>query len=320
MNRKIKNTLISFGIPLAYALLIRIIFDIEIEGWDELFGVMTITFLFLLPTIIGALVVCFSSYKRVKKITYRIFAPWIPVFLFLAVTLLLSIEGWACWLMILPVFLIASSIGGLFGGYLVLQRKNKRLKISLLFLLPFLVGPVESLVETIPGKYEAYTSIVIDAPAEKIWDNVTHVHTIPKKMDKGYLSQLLGFPRPVKAELNYEGVGAYRKAIFTGGLEFHETVTQYKDEKKMVFKIQAYPQEIPSTTLDEHVTVGGNYFDVLKGIYKLEKLPKGKYKLHLYSYFKLNTTFDFYAGLWARWIMKDIQSNILQVQKKRAES
>lgn len=40
---------------------------------------------------------------------------------------------------------------------------------------------------------------------------------------------------------------------------------------------------------------------------------------HLYSYFKLNTTFNFYAGWWAKWIMKDIQYNILQVEKERAE-
>src|SRR5699024_5190455 len=140
-----------------------------------------------------------------------------------------------------------------------------------------------------------------------------------KKLDKGYLSQLLGFPRPLKAELNYEGVGAYREAIFSKGLVFHETVTKYIDNKKMVFKIQAYPHEIPSTTLDEHVVVGGDYFDVLNGVYKLEKLPNGKYRLHLYSSFKLNTTFNFYAGWWARWIMKDIQNNILQIQKKRAE-
>jgi len=319
MNKKIKNIAIAIGIPVVYALLIRIIFGAELNSWDDFYGVMTITFLFVLPTIVGALTVYLSSYESAKKITYRIFAPWIPIFLFLIITLALSIEGWACWLMILPVFLITASIGGLFGGYLKTQRRNDRLHVSVLFLLPFLIGPVESIIETIPGTYRAYTYIDIDAPAEDIWNNVTRVYEIPKKLDKGYLSQLLGFPRPLKAELNYEGVGAYREAIFSKGLVFHETVTKYIDNKKMVFKIQAYPHEIPSTTLDEHVVVGGDYFDVLNGVYKLEKLPNGKYRLHLYSSFKLNTTFNFYAGWWARWIMKDIQNNILQIQKKRAE-
>lgn len=318
MNKTTKNTLITIGIPTLYAVVLRLFFGID--NWNELFSVMSVTFLFLLPTIVGVLTVYLSSFEKVKSITYRIFTPWIPIFLFLIITLALAIEGWACWLMILPVFLMAASIGGLLGGYLKKRKRNDRLNISLLVLLPFLFGPIESMIETIPGTYKAYTYIDINAPAEKIWNNVTRVKEIPIDQDKGYLTRTLGFPRPVKAELNFEGVGAYREAIFTKGLVFHETVTEYKDNKKMVFTIKAYPHEIPSTTLDEHVVIGGDYFDVLNGTYELEKLPNGLNRLHLYSHFKMNTTFNFYAGWWGKWIMKDIQNNILQVEKKRSEN
>lgn len=320
MNEKIKKILIAIGIPVVYAILVRITFGMKLKAWDDFFQVMSVTFLFLLPTIIGALTVYLSSREKAKRIAYRIFRPWIPVFLFLILTLAWGIEGWACWIMILPVFLLTSSIGGIFGGYLKTHRKNDRLNISLLILLPFLIGPIESLIETIPGTYKAYTYIDINAPKEKIWDNVTRVKEIPVEQDKGYLTRMLGFPRPVKAELNFEGVGAYRKAIFTKGLVFHETVTEYIDNEKMVFTIKAYPHEIPSTTLDEHVVIGGDYFDVLNGTYELEKLPNGLNRLHLYSHFKMNTTFNFYAGWWGKWIMKDIQNNILQVEKKRSEN
>lgn len=318
MNRTTKNTLIAIGIPTLYAVVLRLFFGID--NWNELFSVMSVTFLFLLPTIVGALTVYLSSTDKAKSIAYRIFTPWIPVFLFLIITLALAIEGWACWLMILPIFLIAASIGGVLGGYLKIRKRNDQLNISLLVLLPLLIGPIESMIETIPGYYKAYTYIDINAPAEKIWDNVTRVKEIPMDQDKGYLTRLLGFPRPIKAELDFEGVGAYREAVFTNGLVFHETVTEYKDNEKMVFTIKAYPHEIPSTTLDEHVVIGGDYFDVLNGTYELEKLPNGLNRLHLYSHFKMNTTFNFYAGWWGKWIMKDIQNNILQVEKKRSEN
>ncbi|MFN8257847.1 MAG: hypothetical protein U0W24_19275 [Bacteroidales bacterium] len=318
MNRTAKNTLIAIGIPTLYAIVLRLMFGID--DWNELFSVMSVTFLFLLPTIVGALTVYLSAPEKAKSIVYRIFTPWIPVILFLILTLALAIEGWACWLMILPVFLIAASIGGLIGGYIKSRKRNDRFSISIMVLLPFLIGPIESLVDTIPGTYEAYTYIDIHAPAEKIWDNVTRVKEITKEQDKGFLTRMLGFPRPVKAELNFEGVGAYREAIFTKGLVFHETVTEYKDNEKMVFTIKAFPHEIPSTTLDEHVVIGGDYFDVLNGTYVLEKLPNGLNRLHLYSHFKMNTTFNFYAGWWGKWIMKDIQNNILQVEKSRSEN
>jgi hypothetical protein len=38
-----------------------------------------------------------------------------------------------------------------------------------------------------------------------------------------------------------------------------------------------------------------------------------------YIHFKLTTSFNFYASWWAGWIMKDVQENILQIIKERAE-
>ena len=317
MNRNLKNTLIAFGIPTIYAVVLRLLFGIK--DWNGIFSVMSTTFLFFLPSIIGALTVYLSDKDKVKKISYRFFAPWIPIFLFLAITLLLAIEGWACWLMILPVFLIAASIGGLVGGYLKLKKRNDRLNVSILIFLPLLISPIEQLIEKIPGTYDAYTYIDINSNAYKIWNNVTRVKTIEKEDDTGYLTEFLGFPRPLKAELNFKGIGAYREAIFTNGLIFRETVTEYEENRKMVFSIRANTYEIPSTTLDEHILIGGKYFDVLDGTYELEKLEKNKYRLHLYSKFKMNTTFNFYAGWWGKIIMQDIQNNILRIEKKRAE-
>lgn len=312
-----KKLLIAIGIPTIYAIVLRLFFGIE--RWNELFEVMSVTFLFCLPTIVGGLTVYLSEKEKVEKLTYRIFTPWIPIVLFLVITLAFAIEGWACWLMILPIFLLAASIGGLIGGHLKLKKKNARLNISFMILLPLLFAPMESLIDKIPANYKAYTFIDIRANPEKIWNNVTRVEEIEENEDSGRLNKFLGFPRPVKAELDYEGVGAYREAIFTNGLVFHETVTKYEDNRLMEFDIKAYPHEIPSTTLDEHVVIGGSYFDVLNGKYELEDLGNGEHRLHLSSKFELKTTFNFYAGWWGKLIMKDIQNNILRVQKKRAE-
>lgn len=314
----LKRILLIIGIPTLYAVLLRLFFGID--TWRDLYSVMSISFLFCLPTIVGALTVYFSSVEKVQKFAYRFFVPWIPILIFFVLTLALAWEGWACWIMVLPLFLIAASIGGLIGGYFKLRKKDNKVYISVLTLFPLFIAPVEQMVGAIPGTYEAYTYIDINSTADKIWDNVTRVKEIPVQQDKGWLTKSLGFPRPVKAELNYLGVGAYREAIFTNGLVFHETVTDYEDKKKMVFTIKANPHEIPSTTMDEHVVIGGNYFDVLNGTYELEKLGDNTYRLHLYSHFKLTTTFNFYASWWAKWIMKDIQNNILQVEKQRAEN
>jgi len=316
-NPRLLTFLKVIAIPTGYAIILRLFFGVS--TWEDLFSVMSISFLFCLPTIVGVLTIYFSTIEKVKNRAYRIFTPWIPILIFLVITLAFAMEGWACWLMVLPLFLIAASIGGLIGGYFKMKNQSTNVYISVLALLPLMMAPVEAMVGTIPGTYEAYTFIDINAPAQKIWSNVTRVKEIKEEQDKGWLTQTLGFPRPVKAELNFEGVGAYREAIFTNGLVFHETVSEYIDQKKMVFSIKAYPHEIPSTAMDEHVVIGGNYFDVLNGTYELEKLNETTHRLHLYSHFKLTTTFNFYASWWAKWIMMDIQNNILQVEKQRAE-
>ncbi|MEN9598219.1 MAG: hypothetical protein RL596_530 [Bacteroidota bacterium] len=316
-KQKLFKLLIAITIPTLYAIVLRLFFGLR--TWTDIFDVMSVSFLFCLPTIVGALTVYLSSEENAKKLSYRLFVPWIPIFIFLLFTLAIAWEGWACWLMVLPLFLFAASVGGAIGAYFKLRKKDNKVYISILTLMPIFISPIESFIGAIPGTYEAYTYIDITSTKEKIWKNVTRVREIEEKQDKGWLTQSLGFPRPLKAELNFEGVGAYREAKFTNGLIFHERVSEYIDKKKMVFSIKAYPYEIPSTTMDEHVVIGGQYFDVLNGTYELEKLNDKTYRLHLYSYFKLTTTFNFYASWWGKWIMKDIQNNILQVVRQRAE-
>jgi len=315
---KLKKTLIVIGIPTLYAIFLRLFFGIK--RWDDLFSVMSVSFLLCLPTIVGSLTVYFSSDEKVRKFWYRFFVPWIPIFIFFVITLLVSLEGWACWLMILPFFLLAASIGGLIAGYFKLRKKDNKIYISILVLLPFFISPIENFIGAIPGTYEVNTYIDIHASPERIWNNITRVQEIKPEQDKGWLTKFLEMPRPLEAILNYNGIGASREAKFTKGLVFHETVSEYIDKKKMVFSIKAYPYEIPSATMDEHIIIGGKYFDVLNGTYELERLSDKIYRLHLYSHFKLTTTFNFYASWWAKWIMKDIQNNILQVEKVRAEN
>lgn len=317
-RRRIVSVLTLLGIPVAYGLVLRLVFGYDRMG--DLFQVMSLSFLFCMPTIMGILTVYFSSPEKTKRLSYAVFVPILPILVLLVLTLILDVEGWGCWIMALPLFVLAGAIGGLIGRYLKFRKRNDKVYVSLALLLPVMIAPVERLTDPADAIYTAYTSIDIQAPAAAIWANVTNVRAIPESADKGWLTRGLRFPRPLEAVLDYEGVGGSREARFTGGLVFHETVTDYQPMRKMVFSIKAYPHEIPSTTMDEHIVIGGDYFDVLNGTYELEALGGGRHRLHLYSHFRMRSTFNWYAAPWGRWIMKDIQHNILQVEKQRSET
>ena len=319
VRNKLARLSIVVAIPVAYALLMRLASGRIIEN---LLAVMSVSFLVGVPFVMGVTTISMSDLEKVQRLRYRIFMPWLPVVIFFVLTILFAMEGWACWIMALPIWLLAATLGGLTAGYYKLKRARRdgRLKVSLIFLLPLVLGPVERLIPVSSTRYEAYTSIDIHAGDSSIWANVVRVRTIPASADRGTVTRFLGFPRPVRAELDYAGVGGSRKAVFTGGLVFDEVVKEYEPRRQMCFSIRANPHDIPSTTMDEHIVIGGDYFDVLDGTYRLGQLNDTTCRLHLFSHFELKTDFNFYAGWWAGWIMRDIQNNILQVIKRRAES
>lgn len=308
------------GLPVLAALLFY--FFYTTGEWNDIWVVMSVSFFFGLPYLTGVVAIYASPPARIRDLSYRILFPWAPIGVFFVITLALALEGWVCWIMILPIFLVLGTLGGLTAGYLRMRASKNlnRLQLSLAVVLPLIASPVEQAIGPDLAMFKAYTFIDITAPADRIWGNVTRVREIGPDEDTGTLTKWMGIPRPLRAELNYEGLGAERLAIFSGGLVFTEVVTQYEKERHMTFSITPNTGEIPATTFDEHILIGGDYFDVLSGTYELERLPDGSYRLHLWSVFETNTTFNVYAGLWARWIMQDIQNNILRVIKARSET
>jgi hypothetical protein len=315
---QIPTTVKIIGIPILAALAFLVIFDAK--STEDAWQIMSFTFYLSLPYLVGALTIHLSPIEKVKSKKYRIFFPWMPILGFLILTLVIALEGWACWIMVLPLFLGCASLGGIATGYFKLKKaKQANLHLSLVVLIPFIIGPIEKAIGERTEAYNAYTYIDIHAPQDKIWSNVTRVREIEETENQAYLTRFLQMPRPIKAELDYEGVGAKREASFSGGLTFTETVLTYQHQKEMTFSIKANTNEIPPTTFDEHIIIGGKYFDVLTGTYKLEPIGNQQYRLHLTSQFKFTTTFNSYASLWGRWIMADIQNNILKIIKKRSE-
>ena len=318
MHRNRYHYLLSIFVPVVFGTGMLYVMDV-LEAW-KLLGVMSIAFLFFVPFGMGFLNVWVATYEQSQRRNFAIFMPWVSMLFFLLVTTLTEMEGWGCWLMAFPLFMLASSLGGLTGRRMR-RRGDERNKtyVSLVLLMPLFISPIECWIGNIPGRYKAYTYIDIQAPKNRIWPLVTRVSDISPEENRAGITRWLLFPQPVRAELDKEGTGGFRKAIFTGGLVFDETVEAYRHEEFMRFTIKANPYDIPSTTMDEHIVIGGQFFDVLNGTYELEQLNGSTCRLHLYSHFKLSTTFNWYASIWAGWIMEDIQDNILQVIRRRAE-
>ena len=166
---------------------------------------------------------------------------------------------------------------------------------------------------------EVRDSIEINASAEVIWREIASVRAIqPEELPDSWIYRV-DFPRPIAATLDREGVGGIRTATFERGVSFFEVVTEWDPGKALAFTIRADPAFIPHTAFDQHVIVGGRFFDVLDGRYEIEVLSADRCRLHLTSRHRLTTRFNGYAGWWSGQIMSEIQSTILGVIRARAE-
>jgi len=277
------------------------------------FSVMSIAFLVVVPMALGYLTVRRHPHPSWP---YRLFAPWLPVALMLLFCFLVAWEGAICIAMALPILLVMSTVGGILGGWWRLRGPVASVAAAM---LPLAIAPIEHgwAVETRVLRLE--TTIPIHAAPAAVWAQVVEVPTIRPRELRPALFTRLGFPRPINATLDRHGVGGRRYARFDRGVLFIETITHWEEERRLKFAIDAQTDSIPLNTLDRHVTIGGPYFDVLTGEYRLEPREGGVVMLHLASELRLTTHFNPYAGLWVDPIMRSIQLDILQVLQARAE-
>ncbi|HEY6445789.1 MAG TPA: hypothetical protein VIY53_04960 [Acidobacteriaceae bacterium] len=283
---------------------------------------MTVGFLFLVPFAIGYVTIAFAWRISPRPVTQWIFAPWVGIFLGATCVWLINLEGLICVVFLLPVGLVMSSFGGIAAGLVGRTRDRgvQRIGLSCVVILPLLLQPLESRFIAPPVQSRiVQTEIQIQAPAGIVWRNIERVRAIaPGELRRTWTHEI-GFPRPIEATLSHEGVGGVRHASFEHGLLFIETVTAWEADHLLAFSIQADTRDIPPTTLDQHVTIGGRYFDVLNGMYRIEPVGGGQVILHLASRERLSTDFNGYAGMWSDAVMRSLQQSILEVIKNRCE-
>src|SRR5579863_8162375 len=139
---KEKLFLVGVSVGLFYGLLIRagsIAFPTS-----EIFGEMSLGFLFLLPFAMGFCTVFWIERRKALTIAMRAFLPWFPILGGTLATMIVFWEGMICAVLFLTISLTLSTLGGLAGG-LAANRKPSRtggnLTLGSVLLLPLLVTP-----------------------------------------------------------------------------------------------------------------------------------------------------------------------------------
>lgn len=313
--------LLGASLGAAYGLVARLVFGLGISRTGA-FEVMSIAFILGVPVALGFVTIWFGDPQSKTRWSSCILLPWIAGGLCLVGALALVWEGIICIVIWLPLVLILSSVGGLMAGIshrIFKSRRDRNYCVAVVALLPFVIAPLEQLRSAASETRTVDTSIRIHARPEVVWNQIKAVPMIGEQEHSLSFSHLLGFPRPLEAKLIGEGVGAIRHATFERGVLFIETITEWTELRRLSFSIRADAENIPPTTFDEHVTIGGRFFEVLTGAYEIVNEGNGDVILHLTSNQRLSTRFNFYSHFWTEYLMADLQNYILKIVKKRCE-
>lgn len=318
------KTLLAVGFATLYGLALRMLFGVT-EGLTE---IMSISFLLLAPLVVGFLTVYLI--KSIKNYSGAFFMPWLTSLAILVITVFFNVEGTICWMMIYPLFAVAAGVGGVFALFLRRRNEDKTNKeprsftskwsLPFILVLPAAAGVAEG--DRILSRLDFIISesVVIEASPEVVWKELTNINAIPQEEQSFSFSELMGFPAHISTTLDTLAVGGKRLATYEHGLYFNETIAEFEEGKRMVLNIHTDPTKIPPTVMDEHILIGGKHVDIEQDTYTIEKLSDSSCRLTLSSRFWINTPFNWYTAIWAKYLMSDILSGEIELIKERAEN
>jgi hypothetical protein len=312
---KYRSIIIGLVLGTIYGLAARLLIESDVV---KQFETMSLSFLFGIPAVIGAITVYFGTESQKTSRLFRVCMPWVTVFAFLYTTIITYLEATICVVMLLPAFMLSATIGGVFMGRIIDRLQSKQQNLNIFLALPFLFAPIEYQFESPTLTSTVDTEIIINADKETVWNNIKSVPTIKDEELKWSFAHFIGIPKPIQSKLNEEGIGGVRHITWDKGIRFREKITEWKIYESFSYDILV--DHIPPEAIDKHVEVGGKYFDVIKGGYKVTEINENTTKLTLSCSYRVTTNFNFYSKTWADFIMDDFQVVILNVVKERSEN
>lgn len=308
-----------------YPLLIGALFGVAMRWFafggkaGEAYGAMLASFIYLVPLAVGAMTVYFGERIKRRSWGYYFWAPFVANVVFVLGTLLIMIEGMICAIVIVPMFSVLGGLGGLAMG-LACRLTNWPKQILCSFIaLPLLLGGVEQHVDLPAIQPSIERTIFINATPDEVWRQINHVDAIEPKEIKHAWAYRIGAPLAVSATTESSPVGIVRKMAWDKGVHFDGAITDWEPNKIVKWSYKFYPDSFPQGALDDHVVIGGHYFNLLNSAYMLAPGGNGTH-LTLKVEYRISTQFNLYASWVAKWVLGDFEETMLEFYRHRIES
>lgn len=239
--------------------------------------------------------------------------------LFVLGTMAILIEGLICAVIILPLFALFGVAGGLIMGSVCRLTNWPKQTLGCLVLLPIVLGGIDS-GAPLPDQITAIDrSVVIQASPEIVWQQILNARDIrPDEVDTAWLYRI-GVPLPKEGRIQASEDEFIRRVKMVKEIYFDEVITDWRENQYIRWSYRFYADSFPPHALDEHVVIGGHYFDVRDTTYTLT--PRGRAtELTMSIRYRVSTRFSWYASPAARFLIGNLEESNLNYYRARSEA
>jgi hypothetical protein len=283
-------------------------------------GLMLNSFVVGVPFCIGLMVGLLAYRKRLAGAGTTMALTFLALALFVFAAGAFFQEGMICIVLATPIFVAFGLVGTIIGIIAVAIAGSVGSKLlSVALVLPFMVAPFEREMQTPTGRLLTTESIHIDAQPGEVWPQILSPLNIkPLELGDG-LAYRMGVPYPVEAITAGGHIGGVRASRWGRGVHFEELLTAWEPGRHIAWTYEFRTDSFPPGSLDDHIAIGGRYFNLESTSYTLEPEGAGT-RLTIEVASTVSTNFNWYANLWARPLIADTAAAILRLYKARSES
>jgi hypothetical protein len=301
----------------AVGLLMRLVFSGD--AGDAL-SAMLASFIIGAPVVVGAVTVYLAELEERRGWAYYFFSPVIATSLLVISSLAIYIEGLICAIIIVPLFAIVGGLAGLAMGAICRVTNWPRSRIvGCIAVLPFVFGSFENRLPRDHSPRSLDRELHVAAPPSAVWRELVDTRDIRREeVDDAWMYRI-GVPVPSAGDGESRDGEHLRHIAMGKGIRFDQVATEWRPFERVTWAYRFAPDSFPAGALDDHVRIGGEYFDVGETTYALRPEGAGT-RLSVRMRYRVSTHFNWYAAPVADFLVGDFAERILAFYARRSLS
>lgn len=298
-------------------LVLRLIYSGHAGG---AYAPMMQSFIYASPVLVAVVTVYLAELKMRRNWAYYFIAPAFANLLYVLGTLLIMIEGWICAILIIPLFALIGGLAGLaMGAICRVTDWPRRTIISCIAAVPLITGGFEQHLALPERQRVADTEIVVAATASAVWRELIDArHITPDEIGDAWLYRI-GVPLPISGIADSRDGERLRHVTMGKGIHFDQVATEWRENERVTWRYRFAEDSFPAGALDDHVRIGGHYFDLGETQYSLAE-SGGRTILRIRMQYRVSTRFNWYAGPLADLLVGNFAEVVLRFYARRAEA